>query len=298
VTDHLANDREAFLARFGPARRKGSNGWVYVCCPAHEDSTPSLAVKFGEKKVLLQCRAFCSYEQILQAAHLTKRQTYYQDGLTRVTMTAPEHVFDYRNEHGDLLYQVRRYPDIVEEGGKRRKDIRQYRPVAGGWAANLEGVRPVPYRLPQLAEAPRGKGVVIAEGELKVHAFEALGFVATCNSGGAGKWQASFAGYFVGRRVAIFPDNDGPGLLHACQVGMSLEKVAREIAIVRLPGLPPKGDIIDWLKANPGTKDASRAKLLAFIRNAPKWFMPPPDSTPTSCGVTQEVLEKQHAPAT
>src|SRR5262249_10222579 len=53
----------------------------------------------------------------------------------------------------------------------------------------------------------------------------------------------------------ILPDNDEPGHKHAHQVARSLLGVAASVSILELPGLPPKGDIVDW-KAAGGTKEA------------------------------------------
>jgi hypothetical protein len=68
---------------------------------------------------------------------------------------------------------------------------------------------------------------------------------------GAGKWQPSFNEALRGRGVVILPDNDEPGHLHARLVALSLRGVAAWARVVELPGLPPKGDVSDWL-AQPG----------------------------------------------
>ena len=39
-------------------------------CPAHEDSSPSLSVKFTEGKVLIHCFAGCQLQEVLDAAGL------------------------------------------------------------------------------------------------------------------------------------------------------------------------------------------------------------------------------------
>src|SRR5262249_30410369 len=60
--------------------------------------------------------------------------------------------------------------------------------------------------------------------------------------------------YFKDRIVVIVPDNDKPGREHAQQVARELLGVALCIKILELRGLPPKGDVSDWLGAA-GTKD-------------------------------------------
>jgi hypothetical protein len=69
---------------------------------------------------------------------------------------------------------------------------------------------------------------------------------ATCNSSGAGKWQASFAPYFEDRSGVILPNNDAAGREHAEAVAQSLHGMAERMVMLPLPGLPEKGDVPDW----------------------------------------------------
>jgi hypothetical protein len=75
--------------------------------------------------------------------------------------------------------------------------------------------------------------------------------LATTNSGGASsRWPDEFNQFFVGFDVVIIPDNDELGRKHAETVARNLGHVATSIRIVELPGLPPKGDVSDWLDRN------------------------------------------------
>jgi hypothetical protein len=64
---------------------------------------------------------------------------------------------------------------------------------------------------------------------------------------------------------AILPDNDPAGFEHADIVARSLVGVARRVRRVVLPGLPPKGDIVDWAEAR-----HTREELDALIDEAPE----------------------------
>ena len=121
----------------------------------------------------------------------------------------------------------------------------------------------IPYRLRELLEAEHDT-VLIVEGEKDADNLAALGLLATTNSGGAEKWTADLNQYFKDREVYILPDNDEPGERHAKQVVEELTPVAREVRVVRLPDLPPKGDVSDWLAAG-GTAD----KLAQLMEAAP-----------------------------
>lgn len=64
---------------------------------------------------------------------------------------------------------------------------------------------------------------------------------------GSGKWLPTYTETLRGRRVIIIPDNDAAGEKHAEVVAGALAGVAAEARIVRLPGLPDKGDVSDWM---------------------------------------------------
>jgi hypothetical protein len=134
-------------------------------------------------------------------------------------------------------------------------------------------VRKVPYRLQELAKADPTRAVCIPEGEKDVDRLVALGLIATCNPGGAGKWKKEYAEFLRDRSVVVFPDNDEVGQKHADEVARSLMGIAGAVKIVNLPGLPPKGDISDWLDAG-GTREK-----LGELGNAAPMFQPSAQGT-------------------
>ena len=150
--------------------------------------------------------------------------------------------YNYEDENGQLLFQVVRLEP---------KDFRQRRPDGNGnWIWNLEGVARVLYRLPELLGADPARPVYIPEGEKDVETLRVLGFVATCNPGGSGKWELLAPGaneHLRGRDVVIIPDNDGPGEAHAEQVAEALQGIAGSVRILKLLDVPPKGDVSVWV---------------------------------------------------
>ena len=89
--------------------------------------------------------------------------------------------YDYTDTDRQLLFQVVRTSP---------KGFYQRRPNGnGGWVNNLGGVERVLYRLPDVLAADPGKPGLVAEGEKDVNRLWKLGFVATCNPMGAGKWR-------------------------------------------------------------------------------------------------------------
>jgi putative DNA primase/helicase len=81
----------------------------------------------------------------------------------------------------------------------------------GGWLLNLDGVRRVPYRLPELLKASVQDCVYVTEGEKDTDRLFDLGLTATTCPMGAGKWREEYNPFFAGRLVAIIPDKDEPG---------------------------------------------------------------------------------------
>jgi hypothetical protein len=83
---------------------------------------------------------------------------------------------------------------------------------------------------------------------------------------GAGKWRPEYSPFLQGRRVCLLLDNDADGEKHGATVGGSLAGMAAEVRVLRLPGLPPKGDVSDWLDAG-----GTREELERFIEDAATW---------------------------
>ncbi|WP_424138186.1 phage/plasmid primase, P4 family [Roseomonas chloroacetimidivorans] len=198
--------------------------------------------------------------------------------------------YDYTDADGKLLFQVCRFR--TPDGGKTFRQRRPDPQGRDGWNWSVKGIAPVPYRLPKLMAA---EGLIfIVEGEKDVHTLERLGFVATCNPGGAGKepesgrpykpkWPHSFAQFFRDKDVVILPDNDAVGRSHAKAAAANVGGTARRVRILSLPALAPKGDVSDWVEDG-GTAE----ELLKLVEDqaeaeAPK-FRPASNRPPESEG--------------
>lgn len=145
--------------------------------------------------------------------------------------------FNYFDAQGALLYRSHR----IEPGDNgANKTFRQDRPNGkGGWAPNAGSVK-APYRLPELL-ASNGP-VYLAEGEAKADRLASWGLPATSLK----NWNDDFSQFIAGREAIILPDNDGPGEKQANKARQSLEAAGSVVHTITLPGLPDKGDILDW----------------------------------------------------
>lgn len=243
--------------------RQLTTGGHTARCPAHEDKNNSLKIDVGDEgQALVHCHAGCTADAIVAALNLTLADLFPPKAQATITRNGRgRHIaatYDYRDETGTLLYQAVRFEP---------KDFLQRRPDGrGGWRWSLGDVRRVPYRLSEILAADSTAWILIVEGEKDADRLAELGFVATTNAGGAGKWRPEYAEHFCGRRVCIIPDNDAAGEKHETTVAQSLIGIAADVRTLRLPNLPAKGDVSDWLDA--GGTAAELAKLIIF---APRW---------------------------
>lgn len=228
MTDPL---RELILPRLDAVKKSGAG--FMARCPAHDDGTASLSLSPGrDQPVVVHCHAGCDPVDVLGKLDLTwadlsaPREQRRDDG--EWTPAGPAvAVYDYRDEDGELLFQVCRTAD--KQFMQRRPD-----PTAKtGWRWKLGDTRRVLYRLPKVIEAVNaGREIYLCEGEKDVHTLETHGLTATCNPGGAGKWKPEYSEIFREAVVTIVADKDGPGQAHARQVRDALVPVAAAVYIV------------------------------------------------------------------
>jgi len=261
------------VAEAGGIRKSHERGKEVFCfCPWHEDEHASLRIHV--EKDCFNCQVCnvggSAYKlmALLAGADPSDRKTVlgwlHDRGLGNgngsgngngASNRAPDRkiaaVYDYCDEGGVILFQTIRYSP---------KSFSQRRPKGnGGFIHNLEGVRRVPFRLPQLLTADATENVWIPEGERDVLRIEKEGGVSTTNAMGSGKWNDSYSEFLRARHCVILPDNDDPGRKHAVQVANSL--VAHDAAGVRilaLPNVPPKGDVSDWFDAGGSLEQLER----------------------------------------
>jgi hypothetical protein len=178
----------------------------------------------------------------------------------------------YQNADGTPRFEELRYED--GQGNKTFK-IRHKGPDGTDVWAMPEGPR-VPYNLPLLVERP-GARVYVPEGTKCVDRITLEGAVATTNALGAGKWGPDETAAVAGRpEVIVLPDNDPPGRDHGQKVAAAVYGQVAVVKVVELPGLPPKGDVVDWLDAG-----HSLAELDKITDAAPAWE-PPAEQVPAT----------------
>lgn len=148
--------------------------------------------------------------------------------------------YEYTDADGAVLYRTQRQ----EKAGERKKFVAE-RLSGKEWTFGIKGVQRVLYRLPDILAAPDAP-VYLVEGERKADKLASWGLVGTAVAFGSNGWQKGYASTLSGRTVVILPDNDDVGRDFAQKARADLENAGCTVQVVDLPGLPPKGDIMDW----------------------------------------------------
>lgn len=275
----MSSPIERLLSRLKGVRAAGKDHWMALC-PSHDDKQQSLSINIGKDgRVLLNCHAGCAFPTIVAAAGLAPTDMFAGDrpalDITKPAQqaqgvtTRPKLVksYDYTDADGNLVFQSCRLEP---------KSFRQrHKDPSGEWVWNLNGITPVLYRLPEVLEAVASeRRIFIVEGEKDADALTELGYVATTNAMGAGKWREAYSDFLEGADVVILPDNDDTGRSHADQVAASLYARKATVKIVALPKLPEKGDVSDWLNAG-GDIEAFEE----LISKTPRWMPDPSKRT-------------------
>lgn len=226
----------------------GSGNQRAAKCPFHEDNRASFSINITEG--LWKCHAGCGAGSVIDLVALFDKTTpdavikrwlkENGNGAHDAEVRKPtDHgkvvaTYSYRDESGGEVYRVERYEP---------KDFRPFRPNdEGKWILGLGDVERVLYNLPAVTKAER---VIVVEGEKDVDNLTALGYVATCNVGGAGKWLEGYTESLEGKEIIICGDKDEPGRNHVKLVHkMILEKV-KSIRTIWAPD--PHKDISDYI---------------------------------------------------
>ena len=166
--------------------------------------------------------------------------------------------YEYADGDGTVLYRTVR----IEQVGKRKRFQAQRPDGRGGWINGMGDAPRVPYRLPEIRAAIERATVkdqdmptvYLVEGERKADKLASWGLVATAVAFGCKGWRKEYADALAGCTVIILPDNDDEGRGFAGKAGADLQSAGCSVRVIDLPGLPEKGDIIDWT----GTADDLR----------------------------------------
>jgi len=157
------------------------------------------------------------------------------------------HAWEYLDKDGKPLGAVGRY-----QTGDKKAYPPYFKRNGAKWLLGID-LKPRPiFGLDRLAAHPKDKAVFINEGEKASAALQSIGCCAVSGLGGAQSGHLAdwtpLNGY---KTVYILPDNNLPGEDYAKAVYQALMQIENPplVKLLRLPGLPDGGDIVDWLLA-------------------------------------------------
>ncbi len=201
---------------------------------------------------------------------------------------SPEALHEYRDAKGNPIYwRIRARTKAGEKwmrpmsfngtsyqhGGPKTPAFKQNKPL---------------YRLPEITNSPNAT-VWVVEGEWCVEKLEEVGLLAT-TSGSSTSVHSTDWQPLAKRNIIIWPDNDPEGENYAREVTRQLQAIGCQVKCIDVGklDLPPKGDCVDWLKANPkATREQIEALPISSFSNFSNTEWPKP-----------KPLQRQLAPAT
>ncbi len=224
-----------------PRARTTAGGRWRACCPAHDDSTPSLDWRLGDDgRVLLTCRAGCETEAVVEALGASLADLFAPDDQRPEPSPAPRVVTtDYaiHDDDGTLVATHRRHD--------RGDGEKTFTWLGADGRPGLQG-RPITslplYGSERVSSWPADCRIVITEGEKAADALNRAGSHALGTVTGA----ASAPGegpleVLRGRDVILWPDADAPGDGHMRVIAGRLTSIASPVRWLQPPDDVPKG---------------------------------------------------------
>lgn len=245
----------------------GPNRWK-CCCPFHTDKTPSLQI--DEDKRLWQCFGCKAGGTIIDAVALFDKISIAA-AMEKLTPEHKREKFKPKSSGNGKPWNIKKIYhyqdvngfDVFEVVRLEPKDFRQRHMVNGAYVNSMEGVLRVIYRLPEVTKA---KQVWIVEGEKDADTLADLGFVGTCNAGGAGNWMDSYSDSLTGKEVILCGDNDKPGQDHIKEVYESISLKAASTRTITVPA--PSKDVSEYVATFGGDLAAAKTALQKLLDNA------------------------------
>lgn len=178
----------------------------------------------------------------------------------------PQFVWPHRDVSGRIIGEIRRF--VPGRNGKPKEDIPFYRFDGRGFVPGIpDTMKSVGYPLFGIETvADKNTMLIVVEGQKSQAAFAGLGFPCVTSLLGANNAHLTNWKSLEGiRSVSFCPDNDGQGEIYIKTVWQRLKhfQCPPEMQVIRLPGLPAKGDICDWLKQQPELDAWDELKSLA-----------------------------------
>lgn len=285
--ENLRRSRSALMAEleFRGAKFKGRQ----CTCPFHDDKNPSAGVYEEHGVWRFKCQACGQGGDIFDVRALVGGRPLAEvlkevgppppptESLIYPTLGMMTNAVANLAAHYVYTNPETNEPDLVVMRVERegRKRYLQARPERGGFVMKAPtGLLPLYNR----ARVLKADEVVVVEGEKCVHALHDVGVVATTSPGGAGKAHLADWTPLRGKTVYLWPDADlpdqtypeGKGVAHMRDVQKTLETIDCRVRWVDITplNLPPKGDCVDYLATNGGSREDRRVAVRLVLEES------------------------------
>lgn len=220
---------------------------------------------------MFYCHAGCTLSDILTAAGLEKKDTFYDSKPLKTNWQAYvesrekrkiEAVYNYVSFNGNYAFTK-----IRLEGKKLLYGILKDDRFSYGLPRNTprKSLKAIYGSVKALNKAvTEGEIIFIPEGEKDVDTLVKHGYTAF-TYGGCGDWQVTFADLVKNANVIILADNDRPGTTVANAILKDIQPVAKSAKIVIPMPDVPKADITDYFNA--GHSKAEFEQLINVIQD-------------------------------
>ena len=224
-------------------------------CPAHDDKHASLTITKGRKCTLFYCHAGCTVDEVLNAAGLEKKDTFYDVEPRSPNWKAYvearekrkiETIYNYVSIDGSYAFTKIRLEGKKIIYGKLQNDRFTY---GLGHDVGRKSYKAIYGSLQAINKAiAENRPIFIPEGEKDADTLIKQGYTAFAY-GGVNDWQSDFATLVQGADVYILADNDEAGKRVAETIQNDIKTVAKSSKIiVPMPDIP-KADITDYFSA-------------------------------------------------
>ena len=224
-------------------------------CPAHDDKHASLTITKGRKCTLFYCHAGCTVDEVLNAAGLEKKDTFYDVEPRSPNWKAYvearekrkiETIYNYVSIDGSYAFTKIRLEGKKIIYGKLQNDRFTY---GLGHDVGRKSYKAIYGSLQAINKAiAENRPIFIPEGEKDADTLIKQGYTAFAY-GGVNDWQSDFATLVQGADVYILADNDEAGKRVAETIQNDIKAVAKSSKIIVPMPDTPKADVSDYFVA-------------------------------------------------
>ena len=248
----------------GKLKQKGKEFWG--CCPFHSEETPSFSI--NSAKGSFYCFGCGASGDVVELTKLARGFSTTTDAIKfliaelGLEYESKKQVFNWKQAKKDRSHTwptVEGLEILKKEIWKMSDGQKQaiwFHKENEQWLKGKNDLQTGLYRQDEVKEDIKEHQIIfVVEGERDTDTARAYGLATTTAGGASDFWKVHQINVIPpGCDVVILGDNDLPGRNLQQNTAKKLYEHGCKVKVVDLPGLPPKGDITDWLGAG-HTKD-------------------------------------------